>query len=101
MIPYPEQLKKFINTLFHKKRNQLLKFSEDTEAIISFKDIMRRSDNKSDIAVKYWLNYIDYALIRSFIELDKYRELFDFLRLSKKIYCDKNPDKIEFLIILL
>ena len=45
-----------------------------------------------------WLEHIDYALIKCYLDLKQYRELSEFLGGADRIFCSNIKDKVRKLI---
>ena len=90
-IAYTNQLKKFIKNLFIKKRGELL---HEKDEVMPASNIMRKDFNKEDASVSKWLEFIDYSLLRSMLELEEFYDLFDFMRKQDKIHCENKNNKI-------
>lgn len=90
-IAYTNQLKKFIKNLFTKKRGEIMNEKDD---VIPSTKVKRKNPSKEDVKVSKWLEYIDYSLVRSMLELEEYYDLFDFMRKQDKLYCENKNNKI-------
>jgi hypothetical protein len=71
-------------------RNNLLLQGEDY--FYSPEEVTRMNEITEPVSVREWLKLIDFALIRSFYGLNKFDDLFEFLRTKKKIYCAEVED---------
>ena len=93
-ISTPDQHLKFLKGLFIKKRKILLKLiKEDEDYIINSEEILRKKNLHSDVQVKNWLSLIDYALLRAYIKLKEYKDLFNFLT-KNEIYCSHKKSNL-------
>ena len=82
---YSKDMRTFVLNLMKETRNNLLLLGENhvfpPDAVTRMKEI------SEPVSAREWLRLVDFALIRSFYGLNKFDDLFEFLRTKKKIYC--------------
>lgn len=84
---YSKDMRLFVLNLMKETRDTLLLKGEDF--FFTPEAVTRTRPVDQPISVREWLRIVDFALIRSFYGLNKFDDLFDFLRTKKKIYCAK------------
>ena len=87
---YSKDMRVFVLNLMKETRDSLLLKGEDY--FFSPEEVTRIKDISEPVCSKEWLKLVDFALIRSFYGLNKFDDLFDFLKSKKRIYCAEVED---------
>lgn len=83
---------KFLVAVLRKKRTQIIENhpNPDTDTI----DSSMLQTNRI-VKASVWLEHIDFAIIKCYLDLEKYKDLIDFFSHSEKIFCSNIKERMK------
>lgn len=83
---------KFLVSILRKKRQQILENHQnpDTDTI----DSSFVQSNRT-IKASVWLEHIDFAIIKCFLDLERYKDLVEFFCHSEKVFCSNIKERMK------
>lgn len=82
----------FLASVLSRKRRQILSDHQNPDQEYIDRSYMQ---GKQEVKASAWLEYIDYALIKCYLDLRKYKELSEFFANADRIFCNNIKEKVR------
>lgn len=82
----------FLAKVLNKKRKQILADHPNPDQEYIDRSYMQ---GKQEVKASAWLEYIDYALIKCYLDLKKYKELAEFFSNADRVFCNNIKERVR------
>lgn len=82
----------FLSNVLARKRKQILQEHQNPDQEYIDRAYLQ---GKPEVKASAWLEYIDFALIKCYQDLKKYKELADFFSSADRVYCTNIKEKVK------